>query len=107
MSIRKPSLYVNPQDREDIYEIAMICDEWNILPGFTGDDYMMLLMACHANNAKLDLKRLKLASHEVMVKEIEGINQSINVDTMKLEGYFPITTKLARETLFPKIKQNE
>lgn len=105
--MKKPTLYVSDEDREEIYEIAMICDEWNILHGFTGDDYMMLLIACHANNNKLDLAKLKIASHEVMVKEIEGINQSINVDTMKLEGYFPLTTKMGREILFPKIKQNE
>lgn len=84
--MKKPTLYVSDKDREDIYEIAMICDEWNILHGFTGDDYMMLLMACHANNAKLDLESLKIASHEVMVKEIENLNQCINVDTLKLEG---------------------
>lgn len=98
-------MYVSPEDRAEIYEIAIICDQWNILQGFTGDDYMMLLMACHANH-KIDLAKLKLASHEVMGKEIEGINQSINVDTMELEGYFPITTKLTRETILPKIKKN-
>lgn len=78
-------MYVSPEDRAEIYEIAIICDQWNILQGFTGDDYMMLLMACHANH-KIDLARLKLASHEVMVKEIENFNQAINVDTLKLEG---------------------
>jgi hypothetical protein len=81
----KLKLYVSPEDRAEIYEIAMICDEWNILPGFTGDDYMILLMACHANH-KLNLAKLKLASHEVMVEEIENFNQSINVDTLKLEA---------------------
>jgi hypothetical protein len=81
----KLKLYVSPEDRAEIYEIAMICDKWNILPGFTGDDYMILLMACHANH-KIDLARLKLASHEVMVEEIENFNQSINVDTLKLEA---------------------
>ena len=81
----KLKLYVSPEDRAKIYEIAMICDEWNILPGFTGDDYMILLMACHANH-KLNLAKLKLASHEVMVEEIENFNQSINVDTLKLEA---------------------
>jgi hypothetical protein len=81
----KLKLYVSLEDRAEIYEIAMICDEWNILPGFTGDDYMILLMACHANH-KLNLAKLKLASHDVMVKEIENFNQSINVDTLKLEA---------------------
>ena len=104
---KKTKMYVSGKDREERCEIAMICDEWNILSGFTRDDYIMLLIACHANNNKLDLAKLKIASHEVMVKEIEGINQSINVDTMKLEGYFPLTTKMSREILFPKMKQNE
>jgi hypothetical protein len=81
----KLKLYVSPEDRAEIYEIAMICNEWNILPGFTGDDYMILLMACHANH-KLNLAKLKLASHEVMIEEIENFNQSINVDTLKLEA---------------------
>ena len=83
--MRKLKLYVSPEDRAEIYEIAMICDEWNILPGFRGDDYMILLMTCHANH-KLNLAKLKLASHEVMVEEIENFNQSINVDTLKLEA---------------------
>lgn len=99
--MKKPTLYVSDKDREDIYGIAMICDEWNIIQGFTGDDYMMLLIACHANNNKLDLARLKLASHEVMVKEIQGINDSINVDTLKLENFFPRTTKMTRNIILP------
>ena len=81
----KLKLYVSPEDRAEIQEIAVSCVRWNILPGFTDDDYMILLMACHANH-KLNLAKLKLASHEVMVEEIENFNQSINVDTLKLEA---------------------
>lgn len=94
-------MYVTDSDRAKIHEISEICVQNNILPGFSLNDYSMLLIACHANNNKLDLGRLKLASLEALAKDICGINDSINVDTLKLEGFFPRTTKMTRNTILP------
>lgn len=94
-------MYVTDFDRVKIHEISEICVQNNILQGFSLNDYSMLLIACHANNNKLDLDRLKLASLEALAKDICGINDSINVDTLKLEGFFPRTTKMTRNTILP------
>ena len=101
--MKKLKMYVSPEDRAEIYEIAIICDQWNILQGFTGDDYTMLLMACHANH-KIDLARLKLASHEVIVKEIENLNQCINFDTLKLEACWSAYVINKRDMLVVRTK---